>query len=54
MHCDLLLGAFTVRWGRREQNGPLDTYRDALHHSPGSNTYKGALPKFPMFLPFIH
>ena len=27
----------------------LDTYRDALRGSPGSNTCKGALPKFPMF-----
>ena len=27
----------------------LDTYRDAIHGGPGSNTYKGALPKFPMF-----
>ena len=27
----------------------LDTNRDALRGSPGSNTCKGALPKFPMF-----
>lgn len=27
----------------------LDTYRGAVHGGPGSNTCKGALPKFPMF-----